>query len=104
MSKSRKSSSTSDRDLRARASTSTVSPLSRKPRQSEAGASRGDDEALLAGLQQQIAQAPAINPTRVVQLHHRISNGEYRVDAKRLADKMLDFERSLDTPPPKSRP
>lgn len=104
MSKSRKPSGTTDREAFARASASTVSPLGRSPRRNDTGSRRADDEALLAALQRQIAQAPAINPTRVVQLHHRISNGEYRVDAERVAEKILDFERSLDTPPHKPRP
>ena len=49
-------------------------------------------------LKSAIEQLPEINAARVVDLHHRIIASEYKVDARRLAKKMLALEKSLDIP------
>ncbi len=45
-----------------------------------------------------IEQLPEISAARVVDLHHRIIADEYKIDARQLAKKMLDLEKSLDMP------
>ena len=37
-----------------------------------------------------------INATKVVSLHRRIVNGDYKVDSERLAEKLMELEASLD--------
>ena len=49
-------------------------------------------------LKSAIEQLPEINAARVVDLHHRIIANEYKVDARRLAKKILALEKSLDLP------
>ena len=43
-----------------------------------------------------IRQAPDINASRVVSLHHRIEAGEYEIDPARVAEKLFAFETSID--------
>lgn len=49
-------------------------------------------------LKSAIEQHPEINAAKIIDLHHRISNNEYKINAKKLASKLLAFEKSLDTP------
>jgi len=49
-------------------------------------------------LKKAIEQLPEISAARVVDLHHRIIADEYKIDARQLAKKMLDLEKSLDMP------
>ena len=49
-------------------------------------------------LKSAIEQHPEINAAKVMDLHHRISNNEYKIDAEKLASKLLAFEKSLDIP------
>ena len=44
-----------------------------------------------------IKQFPEIDAARVVELHTRIVDGDYKIDADRLAAKLLDFESTLDS-------
>ncbi|MCH7817523.1 MAG: flagellar biosynthesis anti-sigma factor FlgM [Proteobacteria bacterium] len=44
-----------------------------------------------------IKQLPEIDAARVVELHTRIVDGDYKIDADRLAAKLLDFESTLDS-------
>lgn len=51
---------------------------------------------LLANLEQTIAQLPEMDATRLVQLHQRLSAGDYEIDTKRLAEKLLELEQALN--------
>ena len=82
---------------------SVVTRLSTRPR-SRSRMTNSDAVALsspaldLQMLKSAIEQLPEINAARVVELHHRIIASEYKLDAKRLAKKMLALEKSLDIP------
>ena len=43
-----------------------------------------------------IDDLPELNATKLVALHRRIVNGDYKIDSERLADKMIELEYSLD--------
>lgn len=43
-----------------------------------------------------IDELPSIDATKVVSLHRRIMNEDYRIDTKRLAEKLIDLEAALD--------
>ena len=66
--------------------------------------SSGDDKvsltataARLKDLEQRLAtDSPPFDAERVNQMKQAIASGEYRVDAGRVADKMLNFEKSFD--------
>ena len=66
--------------------------------------SSGDDKisltataARLKNLEQRLAtDAPPFDAERVNRMKQAIASGEYRVDAGRVADKMIDFEKSFD--------
>ena len=46
----------------------------------------------LQNIEQQLSNASSIDSARVAQVQSAISNGDYNVDADRIADKMLAFE------------
>ena len=50
----------------------------------------------LKSLEQQLASQPEVDKGRVSSVQHAISNGEYKVDPERVADKMIDFESSFN--------
>ena len=68
-----------------------------KPARTERGGGDGADamgeerEALLEIVRQQ----PEINIRRTLLLHGKVGSGRYRVNASRMADKLLDFEGKL---------
>ena len=39
---------------------------------------------------------PELNVTKVVALHRRIVNGDFKIDSERLAGKLIELESSLD--------
>jgi len=43
-----------------------------------------------------IDELPELNATKVVALHRRIVNGDYKIDSQRLAGKLIELESSLD--------
>ncbi len=45
-----------------------------------------------------ISQAPEIDASRVVNLHHRIEAGEYEIDPARVAERLMALENSIDFP------
>ena len=49
----------------------------------------------LHSLQQDLAKSPEFDEARVNELKQAISDGSYKVDAQRVADKMLDIESRL---------
>ena len=65
---------------------------------SENSATQGDRVTLtntasrLKDIEQQLSNASSIDSARVAEVQSAISNGEYKVDADRVADKMLAFE------------
>ncbi len=71
---------------------------------SDAGGGSGDDKvsltataARLKDIERRLAtDAPPFDAARVNQMKQAIASGEYRVDAGRVADKMLSFEKSFD--------
>jgi negative regulator of flagellin synthesis FlgM len=46
----------------------------------------------LQNIEQQLSNASSIDSARVAEVQSAISNGDYNVDADRIADKMLAFE------------
>ena len=47
-------------------------------------------------LEWEIIQLPAINESRMVNLHGRLSAGSYDINLKETARKLLSFEKKLD--------
>lgn len=43
-----------------------------------------------------IDDLPELNATKLVALHRRIVNGDYRIDSDRLAEKLIELESALD--------
>jgi negative regulator of flagellin synthesis FlgM len=64
-------------------------------------AAAGDDVQLtgtsrsLAAIEQSLMALPAIDEARVSAVRRRIDSGEYRVDAQRVADRLLHLESDL---------
>lgn len=59
----------------------------------------GDEAALsnrLQAVRQQIEATPEVNRERVDALKERIANGEYPVDAERIASRMVELENLLN--------
>jgi len=54
-----------------------------------------DTAALLQKLQQKIADLPVVNDQKVAAIRQQIANGNYQIDAGRVATKMMAFERAL---------
>ena len=46
----------------------------------------------LKNIENELSSASSIDSARVAKVQSAISNGDYNVDADRIADKMLDFE------------
>jgi len=49
----------------------------------------------LQSLQQKLADSPVVNSERVSELRAAIADGSYQVDAKELAQNMINFESNL---------
>lgn len=49
----------------------------------------------LQSLERSIHQLPDVDRARVDQLREKISNGDYQIDARQLADSIADFELAL---------
>ncbi len=49
----------------------------------------------LKALEHQLSQQPEIDNKRVSNMQDAISNGKYKVDPERIAEKMIDFEASF---------
>ncbi|MCL4780392.1 MAG: flagellar biosynthesis anti-sigma factor FlgM [Gammaproteobacteria bacterium] len=73
----------------------------RQSRKSES-ASSGDDVQLtraatsLKSVEAQLANLPDVDRARVEALRQRIESGSYRMDANRIADRLMRFERELN--------
>ncbi len=49
----------------------------------------------LQQLEQTLADTPAINEQRVADIRQALANGQYQVDAERIAEKLIDLEQNL---------
>ena len=49
----------------------------------------------LAAMEQSLVALPAVDEARVAAVKRRLETGEYRVDAQRIADKLLHLENDL---------
>ena len=49
----------------------------------------------LQKLSDAVAQAPVVNAAKVSSIKQALANGTYQVDAGRVADKMIQFDRGL---------
>ena len=49
----------------------------------------------LQKLSEAVAKAPVVNTQKVASVKQSVQNGTYQVDAGRVADKLLEFERGL---------
>lgn len=49
----------------------------------------------LAAIEQSLRELPAVDEARVSAVRQRLSGGDYRVDAQRVADRLLGLERDL---------
>jgi negative regulator of flagellin synthesis FlgM len=54
-----------------------------------------DSARSLQKIEEAVAKAPVVNASKVAAVKHAVSSGTYKVDAARVADKMLQFERGL---------
>jgi negative regulator of flagellin synthesis FlgM len=57
--------------------------------------SLSDNAVQLGKVELSVASAPVIDAQRVEQLKQAIANGSYEVDAKEVADKLMQFESML---------
>lgn len=49
----------------------------------------------LAAMEQSLVALPAVDESRVAAVKRRLENGEYRIDAQRIADRLLHLESEL---------
>jgi negative regulator of flagellin synthesis FlgM len=49
----------------------------------------------LAAVEQSLAGLPAVDEARIAAVKRRLESGEYRIDAQRVADKLLHLESDL---------
>jgi anti-sigma28 factor (negative regulator of flagellin synthesis) len=61
-----------------------------------ADASTPETEIDLDELRAAIDELPEVNATKLVALHRRIVNGDYKIDSERLAGKLIALESALD--------
>jgi negative regulator of flagellin synthesis FlgM len=54
-----------------------------------------DSARSLQKIEQAVAQAPVVNTAKVAAVKQAVNNGTYKVDAGRVADKILQFESGL---------
>jgi len=54
-----------------------------------------DSARSLQKIEETIAKTPVVNTAKVAQVKHSIQSGTYQVDSRRVADKLLNFERGL---------
>jgi len=54
-----------------------------------------DSARSLQKIEEAVAKAPVVNASKVAAVRQAVNSGTYKVDAGRVADKMLQFERGL---------
>jgi len=57
---------------------------------------RQDSDIDLAKLRASIDEVPEMNATKLVALHRRIVNGDYKIDSETIASKLLELESQID--------
>lgn len=67
------------------------------PRASRSAIEAQEPDIDLNELRAAIDELPELNTTKVVALHRRIVNGDYKIDSERLAGKLIELESSLDS-------
>jgi len=78
-----------------------VSKDSKKTSESSTSSTNSDRVSLtdtaerLKALEHQLAQQPEVDNQRVSNVQEAITNGNYKVDPERVADKMMSFEASF---------
>ena len=80
---------------RAGTSDSDIKSSSDAKADGKADAQITDSARTLAAFEQTVQDLPAIDEARVQQVSAKIANGSYKVDAERVADKLLRSERDL---------
>lgn len=80
-----------------KANSGSITRLSSKRKRAASPAERLAAEGIdMAHLLTELEQLSEVNASRVVKLHDQIAAGEYTIDSRRVAQKMIDFEASLD--------
>jgi negative regulator of flagellin synthesis FlgM len=54
-----------------------------------------DSARSLQKIEEAVAKTPVVNAQKVADVKHAISSGTYKIDAGRIANKLLNFERGL---------
>jgi negative regulator of flagellin synthesis FlgM len=54
-----------------------------------------DSARSLQKIEEHVAKTPVVNAEKVAAVKHAVNSGTYQVDAARVADKILKFERGL---------
>jgi len=54
-----------------------------------------DSARSLQKIEEALAKAPVVNSAKVASVKHAVQSGTYQIDAGRVADKLLRFERGL---------
>ena len=95
---SSRSQHTSDRNVTSKKNESTDSGSRTSSAESSGRdkVSLTDTAARLKALEEQLTSQPEIDRDRVSDVQNAISKGKYKVDAQRVADKMMNFEASFD--------
>ncbi|OEY67413.1 flagellar biosynthesis anti-sigma factor FlgM [Marinobacter sp. X15-166B] len=72
-------------------------PASPDPAAPRVAAPQGDKVSLssMQQLKQQLDQVPEVDDSRVEQIKAALADGSYKVDAEKLAQKMLDMDESI---------
>lgn len=65
------------------------------PKQESVAAKPKSNSARLKELESRLTDKLPIDTQRINEMKNAIANGEYEVDAERIANKMIDFESSL---------
>lgn len=76
--------------------TGSITPMASRRKRSASAAELLAAEGIdLAAVVHELEQLSPVNASRVVKLHDRIGAREYPLDSRRIASKLLQFEKSL---------
>ncbi|MDH5444960.1 MAG: flagellar biosynthesis anti-sigma factor FlgM [Gammaproteobacteria bacterium] len=95
---SSRSQQTSDRSVSSKKSDTSDTSSRSSDSKSSSGSDKvslTDTAARLKALEQSLANQPEIDKERVSDVQNAINQGKYKVDAGRVADKMMNFEASF---------
>ncbi|HID49209.1 MAG TPA: flagellar biosynthesis anti-sigma factor FlgM [Chromatiales bacterium] len=51
--------------------------------------------AILKDIERRLIEESSVDPERVSRMKHELASGNYRIDTRRVADKMIEFEKLL---------